>query len=510
MKKHLPLIGSCILLLLASCSTEELTPLDDSSSDLTSELADRTRLLSIQEINEFIDNSFETKGYFDWSEATTRVLWSAAVHGEEMLTIGYGPEGASFRERGSNQYADIKDNIIDVISNTSGTSRKSLKVLEDDTFNYIDVEVTSYVTVEALRKVDNIRYLEPNAYSFYEIKTKEGPTQRSAGCDMSASNLNSNDFSIVSPGAYVSWTFDRHNIPQAWAQSTGQGITVGVIDTGISPNQPKLNNEFNTDGSVSSRTVEKYGTYIDSPWWWSNNIDGPDDRCGHGTSMTATVAAPRNNDQQALGVAYNCNLISYRGTADVVLNDYHERKGVSNALKALANRSDVKIISMSIGYPWGIGNVRDAVRYAHNRGKLIFAAGGTSTALTNWYPVIFPANMSECVAVTGVRDLSNGSYDQCNNCHDGSQIEFTVIMERQNDTSRMGVTLGFYAGDNAYIGGSSVATATTAGIAALVWSVHPGWSREQVLQKMRQSAELYNNPSNNYGYGNIDALQAVQ
>ncbi|GAB5398675.1 MAG: hypothetical protein Aureis2KO_02600 [Aureisphaera sp.] len=508
MKKLVPL-WACALLLLGSCSQEDPAVLD-SSSDLTANTNDEMRLLSIEEINEFIDRSFETQGYFDWQNATTQVLWSAAVHGEEMLTIGYGPQGMSFREKGSDQFSDIKNNILDVITATSGTNRKALKVLEDDTFNYMDVEIMSYATVEALRNMDYIRYLEPNAYSFYEMKTKEGPAQRSAGCDMSGSNLNSGDYSVVSPGAYVSWTFDRHNIPQAWAQSTGQGITVGVIDTGLSPHQPKLGNQFNTDGSVSSRTVEKYGTYIDSPWWWSNNVDGPDDKCGHGTSMAATLSAPRNNDQQALGVAYNCNLVSYRGTADVVLNDYHERKGVSNALKALANRSDVKIISMSIGYPWSIGNVRDAVRYAHNRGKLLFAAGGTSTSWTNWYPVIFPANMSECVAVTGIRDLGAGVYQQCDNCHDGSQIEFTVVMERQNSTSRTGVTLGFYAGDDDYVGGSSVATATTAGIAALVWARNPGWSRAQVLQKLRQSAELYNNPSNNYGYGNIDALQAVQ
>ncbi|MBX2828434.1 MAG: S8 family serine peptidase [Flavobacteriaceae bacterium] len=508
MKRPL-LLGFSLLLLLASCSQEDLTSTDE-SAQLTSKTDDRTQLLSIEEINAFIDKSFETNGSFNWKDATTQVLWSAAVHGEEMLTIGYGPEDAFYREPGSTAFANEKNDIIDAIVSASGTSRKALKILEDDTFNYFDIEITSYATVAALREMDNIRYLEPNAYSFYELKAKEGPKFSSAGCNMSGSSLNTNDYSVVAPGAYVSWTFDRHNIPQAWSLSSGNGITVGVIDTGLSPNQPKLGNQFNTDGSSSSRTVEKYGTYIDSPWWWSNNVDGPDDKCGHGTSMTATVAAPRNNDLEAMGVAYNCNLVSYRGTADVVLNDYHERKGVSNALKALANRSDVKIISMSIGYPWSIGNVRDAVRYAHSRGKLLIAAGGTSTSWTNWYPVIFPANMSECVAVTGIRDLGPGIYDQCDNCHDGSQIEFTVVMERQSSTSRTGVTLGFYAGDDDYVGGSSVATATTAGIAALIWARHPGWSRGQVLQRMRESGELYGNPSNNYGYGNIDALQAVQ
>jgi subtilisin family serine protease len=181
---------------------------------------------------------------------------------------------------------------------------------------------------------------------------------------------------------------------------------------------------------------------------------------------------------------------------------------VRDALVQLGNRNDVKIISMSVGYPWGIGNVRDGVRYAHSRGKLIFAAGGTSTTFTNWYPVIFPASMPEAVAVTGITD--NCNYTQCDICHDGSQIEFTIVMERDNNNGRTTPVLGFNNGDRAYVGGSSVATATTAGIAALVWERHPSWNRDQVLNKMRQSSEFYPNKSSTKGYGNIDALQAVQ
>jgi hypothetical protein len=59
--------------------------------------------------------------------------------------------------------------------------------------------------------------------------------------------------------------------------------------------------------------------------------------------------------------------VAYRATEDVLLNDYHERKGVSKALTQLGNRSDVKIISMSIGYVWSIGNIKDAVKYAYSK-----------------------------------------------------------------------------------------------------------------------------------------------
>ena len=83
-------------------------------------------------------------------------------------------------------------------------------------------------------------------------------------------------------------------------------------------------------------------------------------------------------------------------------------------------------------------------------------------------------------------------------------------MEGDNNTSKAPPVLGFYNGDRSYTGGSSVATATTAGIAALVWSKHPTWSRAQVLTKLKQSSEFYPNKNSSFGYGNIDALQAVQ
>ena len=43
--------------------------------------------------------------------------------------------------------------------------------------------------------------------------------------------------------------------------------------------------------------------------------------------MASTIAAPRNDNGMPVGVAYNSNLVAYRATEDVLLNDYHERKG---------------------------------------------------------------------------------------------------------------------------------------------------------------------------------------
>lgn len=467
---------------------------------------DQKPALTIPEINAIINQSLTETGTFDWNDVSPHTLWSAVVQGNNILTIGYGEEGESFAEVKTERLKATLSNIVQLVEDNEEYKRDEKSMVEHDIINVIDVQVANFATIKQLLESDGVRYLEPNGYNQYEIVNNG---RSSSGCDKDSNTINSAHYTTIAPSnAQVSWHFYEHNIPQAWSQSTGAGVTIGLIDTGVSASQSLLNSSGINDGYSTGRFVQKYGTFIDSSWWWSDNYDGIHDKCGHGTAMASTIAAPRNDNGMPVGVAYNANLVAYRATEDVLLNDYHERKGVSDALTQLGNRSDVKIISMSIGYLWSIGNIKDAVEYAYSKQKLIFAAGGTSTSFTNGYGVIFPATMSETVAVTGVDDGPN--YDRCEVCHTGDKIDFTIIMEGDNDTSKAPPVLGFYDGDRRYTGGSSVATATTAGIAALVWSKYPTWSRAQVLTKLKQSAEFYPSKNSSFGYGNIDALQAVQ
>ncbi|MEO0626601.1 MAG: S8 family serine peptidase, partial [Bacteroidota bacterium] len=121
---------------------------------------------------------------------------------------------------------------------------------------------------------------------------------------------------------------------------------------------------------------------------------------------------------------------------------------------------------------------------------------------------IFPANRWNTTAVTGVRDGS--SLQRCDICHDGSQVDFVAVMQRQNDTDRTSLTLAMSGNQPSYVGGSSAATATTAGIAALVWATNPGQNRTQVLDRMKNAASIYPGRDNNFGWGIVDAAQAVQ
>lgn len=492
------LLSLTMVAVLFSCSKNEEVPVQEQQQDQ----------LSRKEINAKIKASIETTGDFLWSNADVHTIWSALQHGENLLTIGYGASKSEFQKSASSE--SIKNEIINLVNQIEGresSSKEAKEYYADEVVNYIDIKVSNKETIATLLKDPRVRYIEPAAYSVFENNDEiQERSEGKSGCGYSSSNLASADYRTVAPGARVPWSFDAHNIPAAWNYSTGSGVTVAVIDTGLSPEQRWMNQYFN-DGYSSGRSVQKYGTFVDSWWSWSNNYDGVNDKCGHGTSMASVATAPRNNDNLPVGVAYNANLVSYRAVENVVIDDYHEKRGVAEALTALGNRSDVKVISMSIGSPFSIGRVSDAVKYAYSRGKMIIAAGGTSTSFTTWYGVIFPASMSETVAVTGVKE---GQYDNCDVCHTGSKIDFTIQMQRTNGTDNKVPILSYYDQQSNYVGGSSVATATTAGIAALVWAKNPSWSRSQVLNKLRQASDFYPNKNSEFGYGNIDALKAVQ
>jgi len=461
--------------------------------------------LTAKQINEKINETIKTKGRFSWNESSDHFVWSGIFQGNKIASIGFG---SSFDRSLAPDNKAIEEEILKVIEQYEGKTERTL-LSSDPYLNQIDVVIEKQETVIALRKMKNIRYLEPADYRYFENEQKFGATAKSSsgssGCGFESTTLSASDYTIVTPNAKAPWSFTKHNIINAWSYSTGAGVTIGVIDSGVSPEQTLLGSSFN-NGLSSGRTISKNGVYVDSVWPWSTGYDGSADKCGHGTSMASAMASPRNNLGQPVGVAYNANLVTYRAASNVVLDGYHEQNGVKIAFTELGNNTSVKIISMSMGHIFSVGKIEDGVKYAYSKGKLIFCAGGTSTSFTNFVGVIFPAWMPETQAITGVKE--NTSNQRCDVCHSGAEIDFTYQMERASGSSIP--VLSYYNGQTDYVGGSSVATASTAGIAALVWAKNPSWTRDQVLNKMRQSATYYPTPNSDYGYGNINVLQAVQ
>ena len=497
----------CIFLLFAAFALSSCNNDDLQTSSVESEMV-QTDPLSTRQINEKINETIKTKGRFSWNESSSHFLWSGIFQGNKIASIGFGNSKDDFDRSKSSDSEALQNEILEVIQKYEGKKDRVL-LSSDEYLNQIDVYIEKQETVIALRKLKSIRYFEPADYRYFENENKltgaAAKSSSSSGCGLESTALSSVDYTTVSPNAKAPWSFAKHNITSAWNYSTGARITIGLIDSGVSFNQGLLSGSFN-NGLSSGRTISKNGVYVDSVWPWSSGYDGADDKCGHGTSMASAMAAPRNNLGQPVGVAYNANLVSYRAASNVVLDGNHEQEGVKLAFTALGNNTAVKIISMSMGHIFSVGKIEDGVKYAYSKGKLIFCAGGTSTSFTTFVGVIFPAWMPETQAITGVKE--NTSNQKCDVCHSGAEIDFTYQMERASGNNIP--VLSYYNSQTDYVGGSSVATASTAGIAALVWSKNPSWTRDQVLNKMRQSSTYYPTKNSDFGYGNINVLQAVQ
>jgi subtilisin family serine protease len=100
------------------------------------------------------------------------------------------------------------------------------------------------------------------------------------------------------------------------------------------------------------------------------------------------------------------------------------------------------------------------------------------------------------------------TFTKCDVCHQGSEIDFVVHMEK-NSNGRHVLTTANSTNNPATVGGSSVATASCAGMAALIWAKNPTWTRAQVLSRMQSSANYFPNKNGNFGWGAIDMNKAL-
>lgn len=508
--KKLLIFGAITTLVFSACKKTAVNPESETAPTL----------IDSKSIDAFIKKSIQATGSFDWSTASDEMIWSALQQSDNVLSVGYQPAGmGDISEK--LHLIDIREAAWKVARSTvmqgilneerkldASLTESAIVPWEEYVLPVINVYVKNISTIRLLRASKLVRYTEPMGYEPKEIQTK---VAGSSGCgsNVAEPGLIANvDYMVIAPNTKQSWNYSYHNIPTAWEKATGAGIKVFIIDTGCEFDQENLGNAFN-QGSSAGRTIEKIVTLPRSTFFGipTGPVETPDDGCGHGTSMAGACAAPRGTDGAACGVAYNCNLVTCRAAEDVLLDESREVKGASDGFTNAGNRGDVKIISMSMGKMTSSSQLSDAIKYAYGKGKLIFCAAGTSFSWTaGWYGVVFPANLSQVNAVTGVRD--NSFNTTCTSCHKGSETDFTIVMEKALN-ERHPLSLAMSGDSPSTVGGSSVSTATAAGIAALVWSRNPALSRDAILNKLIQTSSNYPVKNSSLGWGNMNAEAAV-
>jgi subtilisin family serine protease len=515
MKKGFMALGMVCLLFACSKNNEtEVTAPDNTDRSLKSKT----------DINQFIRSVYNQQGRFEWNAAPDNIIWSAGEQSDHIFAVGFRLPGGPVDMKDQIAQVDInnadwklaKTQVLQLIYQSEKRSQPQLKpeqveAFTEDILPVVDVTIRDLRTIELLRKSNLVRYVEPMGYEPEAGAVIVNSSLSSSGCDSNTPDFGlaaGSDFANIAPNAKQSWNHGFHGVNAAWTRTTGSGVKVFIVDSGISPDQDNFGSQFN-QGSSSGRTIEKIvtlprNTFLGIP---IGPVETPNDGCGHGTAMAGACAAPRGSDGNAAGIAYNCNLVTCRAATDVFLDESRESKGVADAYTNAANRADVKVISMSMGRITSSGQITDAINYAYGKGKLMFCAAGTSFGWTSgWFGVIFPAWLGNVNAVTGIKDNPS---TQCDACHDGSAVDFTIVMEKASN-GRHPLTTAMNNNQPATVGGSSVATAQCAGIAALVYARNPGATRDQVLNRLITTASNYPNRNGSFGWGRVNADAATQ
>jgi len=295
------------------------------------------------------------------------------------------------------------------------------------------------------------------------------------------------------------------NVEPAWDVSTGQGVVVAVLDTGVA--------------------YENYGTYTIAPdlsntnfvpgYDFVNNDAHPNDDHYHGTHVAGTVAQNTNDGYGVAGVAYGCSIMPVKvmdGNGNGTLQQL-----IDGIYFATDNGAD--IISMSLSFDPGYypgQALDDALEYAYNNGVTTIAAAGNEQTGT----VSYPAAYHRCIAV-GATNYNGVLADYSNY---GTDIDIVAPGGDSQDLNGDGYMDGILQNTFNpqtkdptdfnwwFLTGTSMATPHVSGTAALMLAANSEATPDDIMDALENTAKDMGSQGwdQYYGHGIINATAALE
>jgi len=262
------------------------------------------------------------------------------------------------------------------------------------------------------------------------------------------------------PGFGNQWGMAAIQAEQAWNVTTGFGVKVAVIDTGLT-----------TSGSTDGITC-----VVDA----KNTIDGSTnvlDGNGHGTHVSGTINQNTNNGLGVTGLAHDACVMPIKAMGD---NGSGTDADLAEAI-AYAIDKGARVISMSLGYPasYSLSDFAGSASYSVlndiPNNVVVVAASGNEGAST----VSYPANHPNTIAVGAVAN-GNGIASYSNQ---GPSLDLVAPGSGIVQETRYNGSWNYYS-----YNGTSMATPHVSAATALLLSANSSLTRMDVLAKLKSSA----------------------
>jgi hypothetical protein len=287
----------------------------------------------------------------------------------------------------------------------------------------------------------------------------------------------------------------NHNMDKVYNRYQTLGtanIGISVLDNGILPEQVDYlsagNGSFTLEGYFSPSNQSGVDIDFDGVHPTSSDFYHLSQYIfpvySHGTRQS----------KQVFYMAPHSDRMSVRAANFVFLLESFQVDGVTRSIVKMADNPDIQIVSMSMGSIFHSHEMSRAIDYFNSKGKLLFTAAGTSIkGVRDLVGVIFPANLESTISVTGIKKekTSNGDFILGANSHGGRQNDFVID----------------------YSNSSSEAVSTLAGMTAVIWSLNPALSRDEIGDLLRSSSTFYSESGEKhpvFGWGKIDMLLAAE
>lgn len=228
------------------------------------------------------------------------------------------------------------------------------------------------------------------------------------------------------------WNITAFNLPSTWQHTRGEGVKIAVVDTGCDLDHPDL---------VGNLLPGKNFINVRKP---------PEDDNQHGTHVTGTICAS-DNSIGVVGVAPKAKVLPVKvldksGNGDLSI--------VADGIRWAVDQQ-VDFITMSLGSPNKVQEVRKAIQYAESKGVVVFVAAGNSGFTSE---VFYPAAYPETIAIGSIDENFDRSKFSCT----GKNLDFMAPGNKILST----VPKHWYA----ILSGTSMACPFAVGVAALLLS----------------------------------------